>query len=149
MAETSLEIVAQSTDAKKITTTISHVNGSASGATLVQFGQMLNALTDNTYEESVRVSKIHVDTETYVPAKQVPTLRVTDYGGGKRGTITYTGDGSLATDGKADYTITGNNHDIIYGNDTATVKTGIIYATETDNYYQAWAIIPTLTGGTE
>ena len=141
MAETSLEIVAQSTDAKKITTTISHVNGSASGATLVQFGQMLNALTDNTYEESVRVSKIHVDTETYVPAKQVPTLRVESTGSQYRGTITYTGDGSLAAAGKANYTISGST---ITGDSTAKSNTGIIYATETDEYYQAWAIIPTL-----
>lgn len=146
MADTSLEIVAKSTDDKKITTTISYVNDSVSGATLKQFGQMLNALTDNTYEESVRVSKVHLDTETYAPAKQVPTLRVTDDGGGKLGTITYTGDGSLATAGKADYTINGS---MLQGGNGSTTYEGIIYATETDNYYQAWAIIPQLTGGPE
>ena len=142
MADTSLEIVAKSTDDKKITTTVSYVNEGVSGATLKQFGQMLNALTDNTYEESVRVSKVHLDTETYAPAKQVPTLYVTSDGSYYSGTITYTGNGTLSAFGPNTFTINGN---------TITGRNGqnnsVICASETEEYYAAWAVLPMFEGG--
>ena len=145
MADTSLEIIAKSTDDRKVTTTVSYVNEGASGATLVQFGQMLNALTNNTYEESVRVSKVHLDTEEYIPSsmKPIPTLSVADRGG-SQGTITYTGDGTLIA-----YSQLGN---CTIAGSTLTASTshsedavGVICASETDNYAATWASF-TVTG---
>ena len=105
MAETSLEIVATTQQDKKLTTTVSYVNASASAGTLKQFGQMLNGFTTNTYDESIRVQKIHVDTEEVPvpapPAKTVPTLTL-EKNATKQGYIryTYNGDGILAATAK-------------------------------------------------
>ena len=100
MADTSLEIVATTQQDKKLTTTVSYVNASASAGDLKQFGQMLNALTDNTYEESIRVQKIHVDTEDVPepapPAKTVPTLTVSRNSQQGYVDYTYNGDGIIA-----------------------------------------------------
>ena len=141
---TSLNIKMKDTGGKDLQKSITYVSASASSADLVSMAQGLVGLTTNTYESADRIQKMNVDTESYVVPKQVPTLSVTDDGGGKLGTITYTGDGSLATAGKADYTISGS---MLQGGDESTAYTGVIYATETDKYYQAWAIIPQLTGG--
>ena len=143
MADTSLEIVAKSTEDRKITTTVSYVNEGVSGVALVEFGQMLNALTNNTYEESMRVSKVHLDTEAYTPVKPIPTLSVAD-NGGSQGKITYTGDGTLIA-----YTQLGR---CTISGSTLTASTnpmdavGVICADETANYAQTWARF-TVTGG--
>lgn len=144
MADTSLEIVAKSTDDRKVTTTVSYVNEGVSGATLVEFGQMLNALTNNTYEESMRVSKVHLDTEAYTPVKPIPTLSVAD-NGGSQGKITYTGDGTLiAYSQLGNCTISGST--LTASTSHAADATGVICAAETANYASTWARF-TVTGG--
>ena len=107
MAETSLEIVATTQQDKKLTTTVSYVNASASAGTLKQFGQMLNGFTTNTYDESIRVQKIHVDTEEVPvpapPAKTTPTLTLSKGSANGYVNYTYNGDGILAAVAKDDW----------------------------------------------
>ncbi len=81
MAKTDLKLISKDTQTgKNITTTIPYVNAGASSATLKQYAQMLNNLTDNNYVESDRTQTINVDTEEVpgqTPEKPVPTITLT------------------------------------------------------------------------
>lgn len=57
----SLSITAADSNDKTVTTTVTYVNASASNAELVNFAQMLNALTDNTYGTTTKVTKEVLD----------------------------------------------------------------------------------------
>ena len=62
MANTSLKITSTTPQQKKITTSITYVNPNIKNSELKQLGQKLNALTNNTYEESTRIDQIDLDT---------------------------------------------------------------------------------------
>lgn len=64
MARTDLKLKAKDQSTGNTTTTsITHVNENATSSTLLQFSQMLNNLTTNTYDSTDRVQTINVDTE--------------------------------------------------------------------------------------
>lgn len=104
MAKTDLKLISKDTQTgKNITTTVPYVNAGASSATLKQYAQMLNGLTDNNYVQSDRTQTINVDTEEVpgqTPAKPVPTITLTpssltknQVNGGNGGfTVSWTGD---------------------------------------------------------
>lgn len=102
MAKTELKLKSKrSTTGQNITTTIGYVNPNADSATLKTFGQKLNAMTTNIYEETDRVQTINVDTEE-VPggsSKPAHTLTVTrDWRSSSAAlsmTIEFTYDGNL------------------------------------------------------
>lgn len=54
---TSIEIKATDPNDTKITTTISYVNEEATNANLISFARKLNALTQNTYESTNKITK--------------------------------------------------------------------------------------------
>ena len=57
MAKISLEIETTATDGKKNTATISYVDPTATNEKLLQFAQMLTALTSDTYEKATKITK--------------------------------------------------------------------------------------------
>ena len=64
MAKTSLIITSTAaTDGKKLQKTFTDINSTATNEQLKSFGQVLNALTTNTYVETNRVDKVNCDTE--------------------------------------------------------------------------------------
>lgn len=95
--------ITTSGDGTKSTTTISDVNPEVSNQTLAQFATRLNALTNQTYEHSNRVITSNVDTETYPPTAQEPTLSLAQSSinsadiksNTNLGTITTNSDGKL------------------------------------------------------
>lgn len=143
---TSLSIKMKSTANKDLQKSITYVSASASSADLLSMAQGLTGLTTNTYESADRIQKINIDTEQ-LPAtpKTVPTLSVSDNGGGTVGTVTYTGDGELIAYGSRGECTFSN--DLIFGPSGTTNFVGVICATETANYAATWAQF-TLTGGT-
>lgn len=75
MARTDLKLKSKdNSTGRDMTTTITHVNENANKATLLEFGQKLNNLTVNVYEQTDRVQTINVDTEDVPINKQTPTL---------------------------------------------------------------------------
>lgn len=100
-----MQLVSESTQGKKRTTTISHVNPTATPATLVEFSQRLNLLTLNTYEQTDLVVKTNLDTETPpippIDDRETPTITLNatpsaatiNSTNGQQLTATYTGDG--------------------------------------------------------
>ena len=144
---TSLSIKMKSTANKDLQKSITYVSASASSADLLSMAQGLTGLTTNTYESADRVQKINIDTEQLpVTAKPVPTLSVTDNGSSK-GTITYTGDGTLiAYSQSGECTISGSTLTASTSYDYNT--TGVICATETENYASTWTQF-TVTGGAD
>lgn len=105
MSDYSLQLVSESNQGKKRTTTISHVNPTATPATLVEFSQRLNLLTLNTYGQTDLVVKTNLDTETPpappVDDRETPTIMLNatpsaatiNSTNGQQLTATYTGDG--------------------------------------------------------
>lgn len=70
MAKTELKLKTKNAATEQaITTTVGYVNPEADSNTLKTFGQMLNALTTNTYIETDRVQTINVDTEQVITTK--------------------------------------------------------------------------------
>ena len=55
MPRTDIKLTSTDPSGKKVTTTITHVNNSASNATLRQFALQLNALTQNTYSAASKI----------------------------------------------------------------------------------------------
>lgn len=102
MSDYSLQLVSESTQGKKRTTTISHVNPTATPATLVEFSQRLNLLTLNTYGQTDLVVKTNLDTET-PPSddRETPTITLNatlsaatiNSNSGQTFLANYTGDG--------------------------------------------------------
>ena len=98
MAKTSVILNSTDSNGKKMQTTITNVNPEASSLHLKQMGQMINALTSNTYDSTDRIDKINCDTEAKpIPANPTLSLPSTSYSGvsTKYETITYSGDGEL------------------------------------------------------
>ena len=63
MADISLKLLAQY-GGKTITTTISDVNPQASDTVLKTFAQKLNSLTNNSYQQTQKVTTNYLDTES-------------------------------------------------------------------------------------
>lgn len=77
MAKYSAQLVANSSENKKVTTTLSNVNPEAAPVKIKQFAQMLNALTTNTYNETNYIVTTNLDTETPpIDTRQTPTLAI-------------------------------------------------------------------------
>lgn len=151
MSQTSIIINSTDTNNKALQKTLTDANASCSAGVLATFGQMLTGLTTNTYKSTNRVNKLNCDTED-IPTdggsstgKPVPTLTVTDDGGGSLGVIDYSGNGSLvAYSSRGACTIAGGKVSAPMG--TSNVS-GIICASETAEYASTWSTF-TLTGGT-
>lgn len=121
---------------------------SAVSGNVVTFGAS-GAVVDSGYaiagdsDISAMITGIFGSSATPATPKPVPTLSVSDNGGGVLGTITYTGDGELIAYGSSGQcTISGSSISGPSGRDFA----GVICATETANYAATWAQF-TLTGG--
>lgn len=73
MAKSDLKIKATSPQGKSITTSVTYVNPEATNDQLATLGTMVNALTDNSYDSSTKVTTVEVDVES---DKQVPTFEL-------------------------------------------------------------------------
>lgn len=71
MAKVDLKIKSTTPTAQSQTTTISYVNPALTNEQLSTLGHTLNALTDNHYDESQKVTTVNVDSED---DKQTPTI---------------------------------------------------------------------------
>lgn len=173
MATTSI-IVNSTNSGKVLQKTITNVNPNADNDKLATWGQMLTALTDNTYTKTDRVDKANCDTES---DKQTPTLQLragtgttpltevtitsksTTGATGKR--IYYDGDGEVYY---RMYSASGEDGWLFLSTKKATPEESIIeaylmtstnapdgtyyielYSTETENYKAAtWKVTVTL-----
>lgn len=72
MAKSDLKIKATSPQGKSITTSVTYVNPEATNDQLATLGTMVNALTDNRYDSSTKVTTVEVDVESDKPK---PTLQ--------------------------------------------------------------------------
>lgn len=57
MVKVSISITARDNDDKKVTDKIAYVNPDATDAQLVEFAQMLVAMTDNTYHATTKITE--------------------------------------------------------------------------------------------
>lgn len=73
MADTQIIIDATDTNGNPINKTIKNINPAATNAQLATFGTMLNALTDNQYGKTTKITTTDVDLESDKP---VPTLQI-------------------------------------------------------------------------
>ena len=106
MPRTNLKLYGTDALGNTTTTTINYANPEAENADCLEFTQMLNQFTTNTYEKTEKVVTTELDTE---PEKQTPTLTTnkanfplsefTTQGSYKiastSSTLTYNGDGTL------------------------------------------------------
>jgi outer membrane protein assembly factor BamB len=155
MAKTSVILNATDSGGKKMQTTITNVNPEASSLHLKQMGQMINALTTNTYDSTDRIDKINCDTESK-PIQATATLSLTktdwniatDHNFGDFGIqtpITYNGDGNVYVanqnnDIMTAYVVTQSNTlklFITQGEDGSTPITFTLMSSATDNYKAA------------
>ena len=147
MATTSI-IVNSTNSGKVLQKTITNVNPNADNDKLATWGQMLTALTDNTYTKTDRVDKANCDTES---SKPTPTLTLSptsvtaatmNQGSTQNITYTYSGDATtiqLGAPTETTYQITpvgGNKVAIKRIDQSISVVPGelIISFPETDNY---------------
>jgi len=103
VAKYSAQLVANSSENKKVTTTLSNVNPETAPIKIKQFAQTLNALTTNTYNETNYIVTTNLDTETppvdtrptpTISIENVPTLEQLKSGSvSSMAMITYSGDG--------------------------------------------------------
>ena len=112
MADSNIVITSTSPQGKVLQKTLTDINPDATNAQLATFGTMLNALTDNTYGKTTKITKVHCDAEAGGgDTRPVPTLEVYDMnktnlmteGSCQAGSqvmafVKYTGDGQLFTD---------------------------------------------------
>lgn len=93
--ETSINIISTA-DGKKKQKSMANINPNATNALLGELGQKINALSTNTYVNTVRIDKMDVSepSPTPTPSKTEPTLEIEldDEGGG---TYSYNGDGVI------------------------------------------------------
>lgn len=149
MAKTELKLKSKrSTTGQNITTTIGYVNPDADSVTLKTFGQKLNAMTTNIYEETDRVQTINVDTEQ-VPGqgKENPTLGLgtwVEEDGQYYAPIIYSGDTSTVKLAYRQRVTQNNNVEImdyegigkvVYG--AANIQ-AVLYVAETSEYNAAF-----------
>ena len=143
-------IIIKSTDTnnKVNQKTITFINPEASNADLKTFAQGLNALTTNSYNETVRIEKINVDTEDdrITPAKTEPTLSIGEltyslsgFDGytGFEAVITYNGDGQLSAVADKMTTIYQSGNEMrlfIKASSNAETCAGTLHASEGTNY---------------
>ena len=145
----SIVVTSTDTNNKTITKTITNVNPDADNDKLATWGQMLTALTDNTYTKTDRVDKANCDT---APSKQTATLTLSptsvtaatmNQGSTQNITYTYNGDASTIQFGTPNtgiaYSIQSKNNNtfaIKQVDQSMTVTAGelIISFPETDNY---------------
>lgn len=104
MAKYSAQLVAQSSENKKVTTTLSNVNPETAPAKIKQFAQTLNALTTNTYSESNYIVTTNLDTEVppvdtrptpTLSLPNPPTLAQVQTSGVQNLQVSYDGDGAI------------------------------------------------------
>ena len=155
MAKTSVILNSTDSNGKKMQTTITNVNPEAASIHLKQMGQMINALTSNTYDSTDRIDKINCDTESK-PIQATATLSLTktawsienDHNFGDWGIktpITYNGDGDVYVANQNNTTITAYvatyedtlNLCITQGADGSTPITCTLMSSATDNYKAA------------
>lgn len=174
MADTDLK-VKSSYAGKTQTLTISDANPKASDSVLLEFAQRVNALTDNTYSSTDKVTTVNLDTES---DKQTPTLQLRAGTGTTPLTeVTITGKGTTGATGKRIYydgdgevyyrmySASGEDGWLFLSTKKATPEESIIeaylmtstnapdgtyyidlYSTETENYKAAtWKVTVTLT----
>lgn len=60
-ADVSIQIKSTDTSGNKITSTISDVNPQATAANLLTFAQMMNSLTSNNYNETIKITREVLD----------------------------------------------------------------------------------------
>ena len=64
MADSNIVITSTSPQGKVLQKTLTDINPDATNAQLATFGTMLNALTDNQYGKTVKITKVHCDVES-------------------------------------------------------------------------------------
>ena len=111
MADSNIVITSTSPQGKVLQKTLTDINPAATNAQLATFGTMLNALTDNQYGKTVKITKVHCDAEAGGgDTRPVPTLQIwnaqktevittanSQNGQSLAVYIKYTGDGKIFT----------------------------------------------------
>ena len=81
MADSNIVITSTSPQGKVLQKTLTDINPDATNAQLATFGTMLNALTDNQYGRTVKITKVHCDAEAGGgDTRAVPTWELWDDG---------------------------------------------------------------------